>query len=147
MWNLCGVVVFHGSMVSWRRGWGQSVMKLIWCSCLTWIYAQLEEGCVSLSWKLFSVMVLQRSMLDWWEVQQPEVFSVMVFHGSMVNWRREGWGHVYHVVVLVVHLPLFIHNYRWTRTLYNNNSNIQIHLHKLLHIFLIIHLLMMITPM
>ena len=92
---------------------------------------------VSLSWKLFGVMVFQRSMLSWWGVHQPEVFSVMVFHGSMVNWRREGWGHVYHVVVLVVHLPLFIHNYRWTtRTLYNNNSNIQMHLHKLLHIFL-----------
>ena len=29
-------------------GWGQSVMKLIWCSGLTWIYGQLEEG-VSLS--------------------------------------------------------------------------------------------------
>ena len=41
MWNLCGVVVFHGSMVGWRRGWGQSVMKLIWCSSLPDIHAQL----------------------------------------------------------------------------------------------------------
>ena len=31
-------------MVNWRRGWGQSVMKVIWCSGLTWIYGQLEEG-------------------------------------------------------------------------------------------------------
>ena len=106
-------------------------------------------GGVSLSWKLFSVMVFQRSMLNWQGVHQLEVFSIMVFHGSMVIWRREGQGHVYHVVVLIVHLPLCIHNYRWTtRTLYNNNNgNIQIHLHKLLHIFLIIHLLMMIIAM
>ena len=34
-------------MVDWRRGWGQSVMKLHWCSCLTLIYGQLEEGCQS----------------------------------------------------------------------------------------------------
>ena len=26
---------------------GQSVMKLLWCSCLTWIYGELEEGCQS----------------------------------------------------------------------------------------------------
>ena len=32
-------MVFHGSLVSWR-GWGQSVMKLIQCSALTWIYGQ-----------------------------------------------------------------------------------------------------------
>ena len=25
-------------------GWGQSVMKLIWCSGLTWICGQLGEG-------------------------------------------------------------------------------------------------------
>ena len=27
-----------------EEGWGQSVMKLIQCSGLTWIYGQLEEG-------------------------------------------------------------------------------------------------------
>ena len=43
MWNSCGVVVFQGSMLDWR-GCSQSVMKLIWCSGLTWIYGQLEEG-------------------------------------------------------------------------------------------------------
>ena len=48
MWNLCGVVVFHGSMVNWRRGWGQSVIKLIWCKGFPDIYAQL--GCVNLLW-------------------------------------------------------------------------------------------------
>ena len=31
-------------MVDWRRGWGQSVMKLMWCSGLPWIYSQLEKG-------------------------------------------------------------------------------------------------------
>ena len=89
-------------------------VKLMWCSGLPWIYGQLEEGVVSVSWNLFGVVVLhgsmvnwrrgcqsvmkigvvvfQRSMLNWQGVHQPEVFSIMVFHGSMVNWRREGWG-------------------------------------------------------
>ena len=51
-----------------------------------------------------------------------------------------------YVVFLIVHLPLCIHNNRWrTRKLHNNNnSNIQIHLQKLFHIFWIIHLFMMI---
>ena len=35
-------MVFHGSIVNWRRGWGQSVMKVIPCSGLPWIYGQLE---------------------------------------------------------------------------------------------------------
>ena len=73
-------------------GWGQSVMKLIQCSALTWIYGQ---------WKLFGVMVFQRSMLDWlggpsakvgssakFALMYVSCFSVVVLHGSMVNWRR-----------------------------------------------------------
>ena len=40
--NWCSVVVFHGSMVNWRRGAGFSLL-----------------------WKLFGVMVFQRSMLNW----------------------------------------------------------------------------------
>ena len=39
-----GVVVFNGYMVDWRRGWGQSVMKITQCIGLTWIYGQLEKG-------------------------------------------------------------------------------------------------------
>ena len=35
-------------MLNWRRGWGQSVMKLLQCSDLPEIYAQLEEGWGSL---------------------------------------------------------------------------------------------------
>ena len=42
MGSVCtGIVVFHRSMVNWRRGWGQSVMKLIHCSGLPEIYGQL----------------------------------------------------------------------------------------------------------
>ena len=37
-----------GSMVNWRRGLGQSVMKLIWCNGFPDIYAQL--GGVNLLW-------------------------------------------------------------------------------------------------
>ena len=40
-WNWFGVVVFHGSMVDWRRGQGQSVMKYIQCNGLPDIHSQL----------------------------------------------------------------------------------------------------------
>ena len=73
MWNVCGVVVFYGYMVDWRRVWGQSVMQLMQCSGLSWIYGQLEEGAgFSLLWKLFGVMVFQRSMLNWLGVHWPK---------------------------------------------------------------------------
>ena len=49
MWNLCGVVVLHRSVVDWRRGWGQSAMAI--CAfCYIW--------------NLCSVVVLHRSMVD-----------------------------------------------------------------------------------
>ena len=49
MLNLFGVVVFHRSMVNWRRGaaWYMCILlyvKLIWCSGIPYIYGQLEEG-------------------------------------------------------------------------------------------------------
>ena len=44
IWNLCDVVVFHGSMVNWRRGWSQSVMKIIRCNGLPEIHARLRGG-------------------------------------------------------------------------------------------------------
>ena len=56
-----GVVVFHGSMVNWKRGWGQCVMKLMQCSCLTWIYGQLEEG----------VSVCHENCLVQWSSRDP----------------------------------------------------------------------------
>ena len=49
-------------------------MKLIWCSGLTWIYGQLEEGvgsichgymCIVVYMNLCGVMVFQTSMLDY----------------------------------------------------------------------------------
>ena len=42
MWNWCGVVVFHGSMVDWRRGQGQSVMNIIQCNGLPETHARLQ---------------------------------------------------------------------------------------------------------
>ena len=50
-------------MVNWRRGWGQSVMKMIWCNGLPEIHAQLTRGSI----------------------------GVVVCYVSVVNWRR-GWG-------------------------------------------------------
>ena len=43
MGKLFGVVVLCGSMVNWRRGY-QSVMKIVWCNGLPEIHAQLT-GC------------------------------------------------------------------------------------------------------
>ena len=53
-------MVLHRSVLNWRRGWGKSVMdivyvKLIGCDGVAEICGQLEEG----------VMVLHKSMLNW----------------------------------------------------------------------------------
>ena len=81
-WNWYGEVICHGSVVNWRRGWGQSVMKIMQCNGIPGIHVRLtgvsigvavchvsvvdwRRGGVSLSWKLGSVMVFQISMLDW----------------------------------------------------------------------------------
>ena len=90
MQNLHGVVVFHGSMVNWRRGWGQSIMKLIWCSGLPWMYVQLEE----VGWGQSVMKLIQCSGLTWISGQLDEgagvslsckLFGVMVFQRSMLN--------------------------------------------------------------
>ena len=61
-WNWYGVVVCHGSVVNKRRGWGQSVMKIMQCNGLPGIHVWLTGGSI----------------------------SVAVCHVSVVNWR--GWG-------------------------------------------------------
>ena len=52
MQNLCGVVVFHRSMVDYRRGMGSVChgymciliyMKLMQCSGVAYMYGQLKE--------------------------------------------------------------------------------------------------------
>ena len=123
MWNLCGVVVFHGYMVDWRRGWGQSVMQLMQCSGLPWIYGQLEEGTgFSLLWKLFGVMVFQRSMLDW-------------LGGSIGQSRFpcQIWTHLHFMLCFTQ--GGFCITYERP---HNNNNNIKINLHILFNIFVII---------
>ena len=50
MWNWFGVVVFHRSMVNWRRGGGISALGI--CA---FFYM----------WNLFGVVVFQRSMVNW----------------------------------------------------------------------------------
>ena len=47
--KLFGVVLFQGSMLDWRKGWGQSAMGL---------YAYCFIG------NFFSVVVLHRSIVD-----------------------------------------------------------------------------------
>ena len=120
MWNLLGVVVFHRSIVNWRREVGSA-------------YTGICE--FFYTWYLFGVVVFLRSMVNWrrgWGLSAlylyillyvkliqcsglPEIygwleegvgsvytgncvffymwylFSVVVFLRSMVDWRR-GWG-------------------------------------------------------
>ena len=65
MWNWCGVVVFHGSMVKRRRGWGQSIID----PCYTIIPHKSAQGICALCY-----------MWNW--------CGALVIHGSMVDWRR-----------------------------------------------------------
>ena len=60
MLPLFGVVVFHRSMVNWRRGpwymWILLYVKLIWCSHIPYIYGRLEGGTSVLSICAFCYM-------------------------------------------------------------------------------------------
>ena len=78
MLNLFGVVVFHTSMVNWRRG---TLVYLHSAICETYLVERysmhlwLIGGDTSaLSIHVFCYML--------------SLFGVMVFHRSMVNWRR-----------------------------------------------------------
>ena len=83
-WNLFGVMVFQRYILNWKGVHLLNLnslqnlldMKLIWCNGFPEIYASLEEGSgVNLSWNLFSVVVLQRSMVD---VGVPSAWSICV---------------------------------------------------------------------
>ena len=60
MINLFDVVVFHRSMVNWRRGpWYMCIVlyvKLLWCSSIPYICGQLEGGTSALSICAFCYM-------------------------------------------------------------------------------------------
>ena len=65
IWNLCGVLVVQRSMLDWRRGRGQSVMKLMQCSGLPEIY---DWGGSSSAWGMCILLwcsVCHRSMVNW----------------------------------------------------------------------------------
>ena len=119
MWNLFGVVVLHGSMISW---WGASAMgifaffyvKLIWCSCVAWIHDQLMGGiCHGYICILLYVKLIWCSGVAWiydWLTGGPSalgicafvymwnLFGVVVLDGSMIDW----WG---------VHMPwVYLHS-------------------------------------
>ena len=91
-------------------------VKLIWCSSIQGMYAQLTGGwgwsicfwficALSYMWNLFGVVVFKACMIDWLGVHLPcvyvhcaisaraDTFGVVVFKASMLNW-------------LGVHLPL-----------------------------------------
>ena len=75
MLNVFGVVVFHRSMVNWRRGsWYMCILlyvKLIWCSIIPSILWSIRVGGISaISTCAFCYMF--------------NVFSVVVFHTSLV---------------------------------------------------------------
>ena len=98
MGSVCtGVVVFHRSMVNWRRVGSVChgymcillYMKLIWCSGFPEIYAWLEGGGVSVPWVLCAFCYTWNLFGVLW--MGSVCTGVVVFHRSMVNWRR-GWG-------------------------------------------------------
>ena len=109
MWNIVGVVVFHRSLVNWRRGWGSIChgymwillyMKLIWCNCFPQIWSIGGGGMGSVC---TGVVVFHRSIVNWRRgmgsichgymciLLYMKLIWLMVFQKSMLNWRR-GWG-------------------------------------------------------
>ena len=122
MLNLFGVVVFLTSMVNWRGNICPKYtcillyVKLIWCSGISYIYGELEEGglgicafCYMLN--LFGVVVFLTSMIKWRGGTSAQsicafgyilnLFGVVVFNTSMVNWGRV---HCYMCILLYVKL-------------------------------------------
>ena len=114
MWNIVSVVVFHRSMVNWRRGVGSIChgymcfllyMKLIWCNGFPEKYGQLEEG--GMGSVCTGVVVFHRSIVNWrrgWGQSAISIcafcylwnlFGVMVFQKSMLSWRRVQLTEVY----------------------------------------------------
>ena len=77
MWNLCSVVVFHRSVVNWRRGpWYMCILlyvKLLWCSSIPYIYGSLKG--------VTSAQIICVISHVW------NLFGVVVYHTSVVNWR------------------------------------------------------------
>ena len=114
--NIFSVVVFHTSMVSWRRGpWYMCILlyvKLLWCSSIPYIYGQLEGGTSALSMSAFcyvlnicTAVVFHTSMVNWMRGTSAlsicafcymlNIFSVVVLHRSMVNSRSPSGALVY----------------------------------------------------
>ena len=97
MWNLCGVVVCHGSIDRWVHL--QSVymcillyMKLIWCNGLACIYCQLTEGLSICHWSICTFS----NIWNW--------CGIMVLHAPMVNWLGVYLPLVHMCIVLCVKL-------------------------------------------
>ena len=123
IWNLCGVVMLHRSVVILRRGWSQSAMDV--CAfCYIW--------------NLFYVVVLHRSVVilrrGWSQSAMGicafcyiwNLFHVLVLHRSVVILRR-GWSqsamgicafcyiwNLFHVVVL--HRSVVILRKGWSQS-------------------------------
>ena len=131
-WYMCiflsvkpfSVAVFLTSMINWMGYICPQCMcillyvKLIWCSGISQIYVQLEEGeswymCILLSVKPLEVAVFHTSMINQMGdpsllsihafCQMLNIFGVVVFHRSNVNWGRGAW---YMCVLLYVKLIL-----------------------------------------
>ena len=72
MLNFCSVVVFHASMLNWRRRLASvyhgymcilQYMTLIWCSGVAHIYAHLEEG-VGLVFHGYGCILLYKNLMQ-----------------------------------------------------------------------------------
>ena len=127
-------MVFHGYMVDWRRGLGQSVMQLMQCSGHPWIYGQLEEG-----GRIQSVMKIKwcnglpeiHAQLTGGSIGHssfPVKFNSFTFHALLHRWS-------FHITCQRPH----------NNNNNNNNNNIHINLHILFNIFVIISCLIIVV--
>ena len=84
MWNFCGVAVFHTSMVSWRGYICPKYMCILLYVTHIWC-----SGIPYIYGQLeggTSALSISAFCFMW------KLFGVVVFHKSMVNWRKEGLG-------------------------------------------------------
>ena len=64
MLNLCGVVVFHRSMVYFRRG-----QEFIWCTGIPQIYGQLEEEALV----YVHSAIYETDMVQWYSIDLQSI--------------------------------------------------------------------------
>ena len=113
MWNLCGIVVFHGSMINWE-GMGSVYHETDLVSWSSMDVCSIGGGCgVNLSWNLFGVVVLHGSIVNWMR-GQGSVMKIIWCNGlPVIHAQLTGRGghlpSVYMCILLYVKLVWYNH--------------------------------------